>query len=133
MNRKKNLLQKFLEFNQQHRFTGSKKKTLLAVSGGVDSVVMCQLFHETGFPFAIAHANFQLRDKESDEDASFVKKLAEKYGVDFFSKKFDNLLIALAIFFCLANYFVMSILSAELLVLGFALANWEKIGSYFRK
>lgn len=53
--------------------------------------------------------------------------------IGFFSKKFDNLLIALAILFCLANYFVMSILSAELLVLGFALADWKKIGSYFRE
>ncbi len=90
MNKRKNLLQKFIEFNENNRLANCKKKVLLAVSGGVDSVVMCHLFHESKFPFAIAHCNFQLRGKESNGDERFVKELAKKYGVEFFSKKFDT-------------------------------------------
>ncbi len=47
--------------------------------------------------------------------------------IGFFTKKFDPLLFALAIVFCLANYFVMNIVSAELLILNLTLLNWEKL------
>ncbi len=90
MNKRKSLSEKFIEFNTNKRLANVKKKVLLAVSGGIDSVVMCNLFHQAKFPFAIAHCNFQLRDKESDADAQFVKDLAKKYGVEFFVKKFDT-------------------------------------------
>jgi tRNA(Ile)-lysidine synthase len=63
---------------------------LVAVSGGVDSVVLVELMKRTGLDFSIAHCNFQLRSNESDEDAEFVKKLAQDYGVDFHVKKFET-------------------------------------------
>lgn len=44
---------------------------------------MTRLFHEAGFSFGIAHANFQLRGEESERDARFVQELAAKYGVPF--------------------------------------------------
>ncbi len=91
MNRNKSLFEKFLDFNQKHKLTSSKKKTLLAVSGGIDSVVMCHLFQEAGLAFAIAHANFQLRGEEAEGDEQFVQSIAASYSVDFFSKKFDTL------------------------------------------
>ncbi|MFH1319962.1 MAG: tRNA lysidine(34) synthetase TilS [Bacteroidota bacterium] len=65
-------------------------RILLAVSGGVDSVVMCELFHRAEYDFGIAHCNFQLRGKESEEDEKFVNKLSEKYGKPFFVKRFDT-------------------------------------------
>jgi tRNA(Ile)-lysidine synthase len=67
-----------------------KKRTLLAVSGGMDSVVMAELFHLLGFPFAIAHCNFQLRGEESDGDEAMVKSLAYKYQAPFYTKRFDT-------------------------------------------
>lgn len=67
-----------------------QKRFLLAVSGGVDSVVMAELFSKSGYNFAIAHCNFQLRGKESDEDEDFVKRLADKYDVPFHVKHFDT-------------------------------------------
>lgn len=68
----------------------AKKTFLLAVSGGVDSVVMANLFSKSGYKIVIAHCNFQLRGKESDADEKFVKELAEKYKVRFCIKRFDT-------------------------------------------
>lgn len=65
-------------------------RILLAVSGGVDSIVMVQLFKDAGFKFGIAHVNFGLRGNESDGDEVFVKNLAEKFGVPIFIKHFDT-------------------------------------------
>jgi tRNA(Ile)-lysidine synthase len=54
---------------------------LVAVSGGIDSVVLCELCHQAAVPFSMAHCNFQLRGAESDRDEAFVKTLGERYGV----------------------------------------------------
>ncbi len=69
----------------------SDKKFLLAVSGGLDSVVMTELFRRAGYSYSIAHCNFGLRGKESDEDLKFVKTLAVKSKVPFFSVGFDTM------------------------------------------
>ena len=69
----------------------ASQKFLLAVSGGVDSMVMAYLFKEAGYQFAIAHCNFQLRGEESDADAAFVKETATKLNVPFFEQSFDTL------------------------------------------
>lgn len=63
---------------------------LLAVSGGLDSVVMMRLFSECGFRFGIAHCNFQLRGSESEEDENFVRNLASGSGVPFFHRAFET-------------------------------------------
>lgn len=67
-----------------------EQKGLLAVSGGVDSSVLCHLMHEAGFPFAIAHCNFHLRPGECDRDERFVCQLAERYGADLYLARFDT-------------------------------------------
>ena len=61
----------------------SKCKFILAVSGGIDSCVMTDLFFNAGFDFAIAHCNFQLRNDESERDEAFVKSLSKKYNKGF--------------------------------------------------
>jgi tRNA(Ile)-lysidine synthase len=66
------------------------KSFLLAVSSGVDSMVMAELFLVSGFKLAIAHCNFGLRGKESDGDESFVKEWARKHKVHFHTKRFDT-------------------------------------------
>lgn len=65
-------------------------KLLLAVSGGVDSVVLCELCQQAGYDFVIAHCNFNLRGPESDRDEQFVKKLGAKYGKEVLVKHFDT-------------------------------------------
>jgi len=81
----------FLAFIEKEKLFEKKDKILLAVSGGVDSIVMCDLFHKNGFSFGIVHCNFNLRGKESDEDKNFVSELAEKYRVPFWWKSFDTM------------------------------------------
>lgn len=63
---------------------------LLAVSGGVDSVVLCELCKQAGYDFIIAHCNFKLRDKESERDKEFVAGLAKKYNATFFVQDFET-------------------------------------------
>ncbi len=63
--------------------------TLLAVSGGVDSVVMSTLFHQAKLNFAIAHCNFGLRGVVSDQDEAWVRALARRYEVSLYARSFD--------------------------------------------
>ena len=70
------------------------KKLLIAISGGIDSVVLIHLFHELEYTIALAHCNFQLRGKESDGDEAFVEDLAKKLDIPVFIKKFDTLQFA---------------------------------------
>ncbi len=62
------LLNRFKEFIITENLFQPKDKLLIAVSGGVDSVVLCELCKLSGYDFTIAHCNFQLRGEESDED-----------------------------------------------------------------
>lgn len=66
------------------------KKLLLAVSGGLDSIVMVHLFHEMKLDIAIAHCNFQLRGLESFDDQKFVETFAEKNEIPIFVTQFDT-------------------------------------------
>ena len=84
------LLQKVKTLLAEHSIDLSRKRTLLAVSGGMDSVVMVALFHQLGFDFGIAHCNFQLRAEESDGDEALVRALAHQYRVPFFHTRFDT-------------------------------------------
>ncbi len=85
-----NLLSAFQNTIKKQNLFSPKDKLLLAVSGGVDSVVLCELCKQAGYDFVIAHCNFKLRDKESERDAAFVQSLAEKYGTSFFVKDFET-------------------------------------------
>jgi tRNA(Ile)-lysidine synthase len=66
------------------------KKLLLAVSGGMDSMVLVHLFQKLKLDFALAHCNFQLRATESDGDENFVKEYAKQYNIACFITKFDT-------------------------------------------
>lgn len=84
------LLQKFIEFIKKENLFQPKDKLLLAVSGGVDSVVLCELCKQGGYDFVIAHCNFQLRGEESERDEQFVRTLAKKYNAEIFVRKFET-------------------------------------------
>ena len=84
------MLIEFRNFIQKEDLFMPKAKVLLAVSGGVDSVVMTDLFLKAGYSFGIAHCNFQLRGVESGLDQKFVKALAKKCNVPFYLNKFST-------------------------------------------
>ena len=92
-----NLLDKFKSYIKQpagsfgQNLFQPKDKLLLAVSGGVDSVVLCELCKQAGYDFAIAHCNFQLRGEESERDEDFVRALGERYQVEVITQKFETL------------------------------------------
>ena len=88
------MLKQFKRYSSSQKLFTRKDKILLTVSGGLDSVVMCELFYQAGLQFGIAHCNFQLRGQESEADESFVKELAAKYEVPFYVNHFDTMEIA---------------------------------------
>ncbi|MCQ2184788.1 MAG: tRNA lysidine(34) synthetase TilS, partial [Bacteroidales bacterium] len=71
---------------------GSPTQILLAVSGGIDSMVMADRQYSMcgGDSFSIAHCNFSLRGAESDSDEKLVRQWAAERGVRFFSVRFDT-------------------------------------------
>ncbi len=85
-----NSLLRFKNFIERENLFQAKDKLLLAVSGGVDSVVLCELCTQAGYDFVIAHCNFQLRHEESERDENFVRDLAKKYDAEILVKKFDT-------------------------------------------
>ena len=70
------------------------KNLLIAISGGIDSVVLTHLLHKLHFKISLAHCNFSLRGKESNEDEEFVKELGEKLAVQTHTIKFDTVAYA---------------------------------------
>jgi tRNA(Ile)-lysidine synthase len=85
------MLQRFLDFSREERLFINSSRVLLAVSGGVDSMVMASLFREAGIDHSIAHCNFSLRGEESDGDEMFVASYAAENGIHFFTKRFDTM------------------------------------------
>ncbi|SHH46795.1 tRNA lysidine(34) synthetase TilS [Winogradskyella jejuensis] len=65
-------------------------RLVVAISGGIDSVVLAHLCKKLGFDFALAHCNFSLRGDESDADEEFVIKLGEDINVEVFTQRFNT-------------------------------------------
>lgn len=84
------LLQQFQQHIKQHQLFSPNDTVLLAVSGGIDSVVLCELCKQAGYNFIIAHCNFKLRGAESERDAVFVQQLAQTYNVPLLVKEFET-------------------------------------------
>ena len=84
------MLERFISYITEKKLISPKQTTLLAVSGGRDSVALCELYHQAQLPFAIAHCNFNLRAQESDADEVFVKKMAQRYAVEIYVKNCDT-------------------------------------------
>lgn len=85
------MLKGFQNFiKEQELFNPQESKVLLAVSGGVDSMVMTDLFKKSGYNFAIAHCNFHLRGEESNRDETFVRQYATKNNIKLFVQSFDT-------------------------------------------
>ncbi|MGC4235663.1 MAG: tRNA lysidine(34) synthetase TilS [Niabella sp.] len=84
------MLDRFISFVHQNNLFTGKDRLLVAVSGGVDSVVLCHLCKRAGYDFGIAHCNFQLREEDSTRDEKFVQALAGELGVPFHLVRFET-------------------------------------------
>lgn len=84
------MLKEFLSYIESNHLVNKDDYVLLAVSGGIDSMVMTDLFVRAGISIGIAHCNFTLRGEESEKDEMLVRNHAEKHNLPFFSVRFDT-------------------------------------------
>lgn len=84
------MFDRFINNIHQKQLIEPAQKVLLAVSGGIDSMVLLHLFEKSGFNYGVAHCNFKLRDQESDEDEEFVRSQVLQLGVEAFFESFDT-------------------------------------------
>ncbi|MFT4203035.1 MAG: tRNA lysidine(34) synthetase TilS [Chitinophagaceae bacterium] len=89
-------LQAFRQYWQTHfsEWQPCNMDSIVAVSGGVDSIVLAYVLHRLGFRFVVAHCNFHLRGEESDRDESFVQQYAKSIAKPCVSKHFDTITFA---------------------------------------
>ena len=84
------MLDRFLHFIKKYALFEQRDKLLVAVSGGVDSMVLLDLLMKGGFDVGVAHCNFQLRGNDSEQDQQFVEQYATKHDLPYFKKSFDT-------------------------------------------
>lgn len=84
------LVEKFRSYVAHEGLFTHDDTILLAVSGGVDSMVLMSLAREAGYRFAVAHCNFRLRGEESDGDELLVEREVRKMGVPYHVTHFDT-------------------------------------------
>ena len=85
------MLTKFQHHIEQNFPQLKDKKLLLAVSGGIDSMVLLDLFYKLRFDICVVHCNFQLRGKESDADEMLVRETCQDSYIPYFIESFDTL------------------------------------------
>ena len=71
------------EFEAQHGFSLARGTTLLAISGGVDSMVLLHVFAQASYPIAVAHVNFGLRGEASQADETLVCETCEALEIPY--------------------------------------------------
>jgi len=86
----KDMLNKFKKFIAEKNLIKQGDRILLAVSGGIDSMVMSHLFLQLENQKSIAHCNFSLRAGESDKDEELVREFARKHNIPFHTIKFET-------------------------------------------
>ncbi len=71
----------FEQFVNREKLFNPQQRLLVAVSGGLDSTVLCALLRAGGYHFEMAHFNFRLRGSESERDQLFLEKLAAAWEI----------------------------------------------------
>ena len=87
------MLKEFKNFIEKHNLIEKGDKILLALSGGVDSMVLAKLLLANGqqtLSISFAHCNFHLRGDDSDRDVKFVTDFAKENNIELFVKHFDT-------------------------------------------
>ena len=84
------MFRNFIKFIGKEKLFEPDQRVMLAVSGGMDSMAMLSLFRKARFLIGVAHCNFRLRGEASDQDEAFVRSVATREGIPFFSTRFDT-------------------------------------------
>ncbi|MDR1226331.1 MAG: tRNA lysidine(34) synthetase TilS [Prevotellaceae bacterium] len=84
------MLSRFKKYILANELLLPADKILVAVSGGVDSVLLLHLLLQAGYELVVLHCNFCLRGAESDGDEQLVSELAAIHNLSFESKRFDT-------------------------------------------
>lgn len=67
-----------------------ESKFFIAVSGGVDSMVLVDLFRKLQYDFSILHCNFNLRGDESEAETQFLKTYCAEHQIPNKVQYFDT-------------------------------------------
>lgn len=84
------MLKKFKQHLHQNFPFLEEGKLLIAISGGVDSVVLAHLCSQLNLNFSLCHCNFNLRGQESNDDEAYVKELAKNLKVPVYTTSFET-------------------------------------------
>ncbi len=84
------MLKEFLAVIENHKLFTAKDRLLVAVSGGIDSMVLLDLLVNGGFNVTVAHCNFKLRGTDSNGDEEFVRDTSKKLGLTCFTESFES-------------------------------------------
>jgi len=84
------MIQEFDNHIQQNFPFLKGKKLMIAISGGIDSIILTHILYKLDFEISLAHCNFKLRGKESDDDELFIHQLAKDLGVSLFVNQFET-------------------------------------------
>ena len=84
------MLRRVQKFIRDHALLQPGVRVLVCMSGGADSVALCDVLLRAGYECIIAHCNFHLRGDESDRDEQFVRQLADNFDCRLFVVHFDT-------------------------------------------
>ncbi len=84
------LVKKVQQHIHHHRLFKQEDRLLLAVSGGLDSILLLEILHQLGYNITVAHCNFNLRGIESDMDATFVVEYCDNLKVPVYQHTFQT-------------------------------------------
>ncbi len=78
----------FLKHVKSKNFFVIKKRILVAVSGGIDSMVLLHLMQQTDYQLAVAHIDHKTRNGQSTQDALFVEKYCNNHNIPFYKSEY---------------------------------------------
>jgi len=81
------MIDKVKNFIEKQELLAPEDPVLVAVSGGVDSMVLAHVLKKLDYKLSVAHMNFQLRGQDSDDDENFVAHWCGQHNVPFFTRK----------------------------------------------